>query len=90
MSQRPRQITIRYFAWVREKTGLSEETIELPDGVATVGDLVRHLKARGDGFAAAFANAGLIRVALDKAHVKADAALAGASEVAFFPPVTGG
>lgn len=81
---------ILYFAWVREQTGVEQEQIEVPAGVRTVSDLMAWLKTRGPGFAAAFARDGVIRAAIDRSHVKHDAPLAGAREIAFFPPVTGG
>jgi len=84
------QITIRYFAWVREKTGRSEERIALPQGIVTVKDLIGWLKTRGTEFEQAFARPEAIRTALDRTHVKPDAAIAGAREIGFFPPVTGG
>lgn len=79
-----------YFAWVRERVGLSEEEIDPPASVATVADLIDWLSARGDNYAYAFETARTIRAALDRKHVKHDAAVAGAREVAFFPPMTGG
>ncbi len=79
-----------YFAWVRERIGKTEEIVTPPAGVATVGDLVAWLKSRGEGYAAAFADAATIRTAIDRTHVKHDAAIAGAREIAFFPPMTGG
>jgi molybdopterin synthase sulfur carrier subunit len=79
-----------YFAWVRERIGKNEETIAPPAEVATTGALIEWLSGRGEEYAYAFENPGLIRIALDRAHVGHDAALAGASEVAFFPPMTGG
>ena len=79
-----------YFAWVRERIGKPEEDIDLPQGVATVGDLMAWLAGRGEEYAHAFENPKIIRAAIDRAHVKADAALVGAREVAFFPPMTGG
>ncbi|MBA5775775.1 molybdopterin converting factor subunit 1 [Stappia sp. F7233] len=81
---------IRYFAWVRERVGLEEEEIELPAGVASVSELMAWLAARDEGYAAAFAEPEVIRVALDQFHVEHEAPLGGASEVAFFPPMTGG
>lgn len=81
---------IRYFAWVREKVGVEEERIELPASVVTVADLIAHLKSLDDNHAAAFEEEDAIRVALDQMHVEADAALDGAREAAFFPPMTGG
>jgi sulfur-carrier protein len=83
-------IRLVYFAWVRERIGKPEESVALPEGVTTVADLMDWLKMRGEEYAYAFENAPLIRTAIDKAHVKHDAPLAGAREVAFFPPMTGG
>jgi molybdopterin synthase sulfur carrier subunit len=79
-----------YFAWVKEKTGVAAEDVELPASVATVQDLMAWLKTRGPEFAAAFARADVVRAAIDQTHVRHDASLAGAREIAFFPPVTGG
>ena len=79
-----------YFAWVRERVGKPEEEIDLPPEVTTVGDLVGWLKERGEEYAYAFENEGVVRAAIDHAHVRPNAPLAGAREVAFFPPMTGG
>lgn len=79
-----------YFAWVRERVGLSEETVELPAGTETVADLVVWLRGRGENYEHAFENANVVRAALDRVHVKPNAKLAGAREAAFFPPMTGG
>ena len=79
-----------YFAWVRERIGKAEEELDPPAGVATVGELIGWLTARGEGYAYAFEKASVIRAALDRSHVKHDARIAGAREVAFFPPMTGG
>jgi sulfur-carrier protein len=85
-----RRVKILYFAWVRERTGKAEESVELPPDVKTVADLVAWLKGRGPEYAEAFARAHVIRAAIDQKHVPAETSLAGAREVAFFPPVTGG
>jgi sulfur-carrier protein len=81
---------ILYFAWVRQKAGVSEETVDLPPEVETLSDLVHWLKARGPEFEAAFAEIKSVRAAIDQTHAKLDASIKGAKEVAFFPPVTGG
>ena len=78
-----------YFASVRERVVKNEEEIDPPAEVVTVGDLFGWLAARGEGYAEAFANRA-VRAALDRVHVKRDAPLAGAREIAFFPPMTGG
>jgi sulfur-carrier protein len=83
-------VKIRYFAWVREKIGKAEEVLDLPAGIETVADLVMWLKGLGPEYAEAFARADVVRAAIDQAHVKPTASVAGAREIAFFPPVTGG
>jgi sulfur-carrier protein len=86
----PQEITVRYFAWVREKAGRGEERIILPPEVITVRDMMLWQQSRGEDFAAAFAQPDAIRTALDRVHVKADALIGNAREIGFFPPVTGG
>jgi molybdopterin synthase sulfur carrier subunit len=81
---------LRYFAWVRERIGRAEEDIALPAGIVTVADLVAWLKTRGEEYEAAFQHEKIVRAAIDRAHVKPDAKISGASEIAFFPPMTGG
>jgi sulfur-carrier protein len=83
-------VKLLYFAWVRERIGKGEEVVELPPGVSTVAELMAWLAGRGEEYAFAFENPKIIRAAINRAHVKPSAAIAGASEVAFFPPMTGG
>lgn len=79
-----------YFAWIRERIGMAEETVTVPPSVATVADLIAWLKERGPEYAHAFERSDVVRAAIDKTHVKASASIEGAHEIAFFPPVTGG
>ncbi len=79
-----------YFAWVRERIGVGEEEVSPPADVATIADLVGWLAARSDGHAAAFADRARLRAARDQTFVPLDSAIAGAREIAIFPPVTGG
>jgi len=81
---------IKYFAWVRERVGKSEETIEPPASVLTVDELITWLAKRGETYAHAFETPQVIRTAINQTHVKPDATIAGAREIAFFPPMTGG
>ena len=81
-------VEVVYFAWVRERIGLPRERVE--SGAATVAGLVAELAAREPRYAAAFADLGALRVALDQELAEFDAPLAGVREVAFFPPMTGG
>ena len=79
-----------YFAWVRERIGRGRETREIPSDVATAGDLIGWLSEQGEEYAHAFEKADAIRVAIDQVHASHDQPIAGAREIAFFPPVTGG
>ena len=81
---------VLYFAWVRERIGKPEEEIDPPASVRTVGDLVAWLSGRGEEYAYAFENAAVIRAAIDRNHVRSETQIAGAREIAFFPPMTGG
>lgn len=81
-------IDVLYFAWVRERIGLPRERVQTQ--AVTVSGLVAELSAREDRYAAAFADLGSLRVALDQELADFDAPLAGVREVAFFPPMTGG
>jgi molybdopterin synthase sulfur carrier subunit len=81
---------VLYFAWLRERIGVGEEVVEVPAGVETVGGLIAWLRKRGPGYAAAFAEQKLVRCAVDQDFAGPEAGIAGAAEIAFFPPVTGG
>lgn len=79
-----------YFAWVRERIGLDGERVDPPAEIQTIADLITWLAERGGGYAEAFAEPARIRAAVDQAFVQSDAMIAGAREIALFPPVTGG
>jgi sulfur-carrier protein len=79
-----------YFAWVRERIGKPEEDLVLPESVETVADLLRFLKARGEEYENALQYPDVIRVAIDQEHVDHREKIAGAREIALFPPMTGG
>jgi molybdopterin synthase sulfur carrier subunit len=83
-------VKVRYFAWVRERIGKTDEDLDLPAGITTVAELMRWLAGRGEEYSHAFENPKVIRAAIDRVHVRSDATIANAHEVAFFPPMTGG
>jgi molybdopterin synthase sulfur carrier subunit len=83
-------VKLVYFAWVRERIGVPEEAVELPAEVVSVADLLQWLRARGEGFGEALRHPDAIRVAIDHEHVDHREKLAGAREIALFPPMTGG
>ncbi|MBL8574303.1 MAG: molybdopterin converting factor subunit 1 [Hyphomicrobiaceae bacterium] len=85
-----RVVSVRYFAWVRERIGKAEETVEVPDEVTTARDLVFWLKGRGEEYDYALEKPEVIRVAFDQMHVEPEAGLEGVREIALFPPMTGG
>ncbi len=84
------RLTILYFAWLRERAGTAEESVEPPATVATVADLIAWLRARGPRHAAAFADTRVIRCAVNQDFADPATVLRDGDEVAFFPPVTGG
>ena len=79
-------VTLLYFAQVREAVGRGSATIDLPDGIATAGDLVDWLAQRYP----VFANRSRLHVAIDQVMAGFDTTIGSAREIAFFPPVTGG
>ncbi len=81
-------LDVLYFAWVRERIGEPRERIETE--AATVAELVDELRGREARYALAFSDLSALRVAIDQELAEFDSPLAGAREVAFFPPMTGG
>jgi sulfur-carrier protein len=79
-------VRILYFAWVKEAVGRDEEVCALPENIRTLGDVARWLSGRYP----VFAELTRLRGAIDQVVAKMDAPIAGAKEIAFFPPVTGG
>jgi sulfur-carrier protein len=79
-----------YFARVREAVGFDTEERDLPADIQTVGDCLIWLAAQSENYATAFADPSRLRFALDQQMVWEETLLEGASELAIFPPVTGG
>lgn len=84
------QLNLVYFAWVRERIGTTEETLDIPDSVVTARDLLAHLKTLGENYEAALEHDNVIRVAINQEHVEHHEPIAGARQIALFPPMTGG
>lgn len=83
-------VRLVYFAWVRERIGCDGESLDLPAQVADVAALLDWLAGRSLGHAAALADRGAIRVAVDEDFATMATPVTGAREIAVFPPVTGG
>jgi molybdopterin converting factor subunit 1 len=81
---------ILYFAWLKEHTGTSTETMTLPDGVTTVAGLIPHITAKSAGHKTALANMDTVRIAVNRVYGDPSSLITEGDEVAFFPPVTGG
>jgi sulfur-carrier protein len=81
------RVSVLYFAALRDSVGISEEAIELPERVRTVGDLCDHLAARHSGYAE---RRGIVRVARNEAFARDAEHLADGDVIALIPPVAGG
>jgi molybdopterin synthase sulfur carrier subunit len=83
-------LRILYFAWVRERIGQDEEIVERPAAGTTIAVLLDRFAAADEAHAAAFAERARLRAALDQRFVPLDTEIGEATELAIFPPVTGG
>ena len=81
---------IKYFSWIREHVGKSEENLDLPIDVTTINELIDYLNNLNDKYKIAFAKRDLIKIAVNKTYSSVDTKISQNDEVAFFPPVTGG
>ncbi|PIB26205.1 molybdopterin converting factor subunit 1 [Amylibacter kogurei] len=81
-------MNVLYFAWVRERIGIASESVETQAG--SINELIDELCAREERYAAAFSDRSVLRAAIDQTLVPFEATLTDATEVAFFPPMTGG
>jgi len=84
------RLKVLYFAQLRERFGLAEESLQTPDSVMTVADLIKHLGTRGGVWLETFAGDAAFRVAMNQDMVTLDTVLKDGAEVAIFRPVTGG
>ncbi len=83
-------VKILYFSWVRERVGMEEENLSLPENLTTVRDLLSWMQGRNEQFAAALEAPDIIRVALDHEHADHSDPIGSPREIALFPPMTGG
>lgn len=82
------KLHVLYFARLRERFGLAEETLEF-DGI-TAADLIAYLQSRGGVWTEEIHGSRAFRVAVNQDIVALDTVLPDHAEVAIFPPVTGG
>ena len=81
---------IKYFSWIREHVGKSEEFIELPQNVTTISELINYLNKLNDDYKKVFEKKDLIKIAINKTYCSVETKISNNDEIAFFPPVTGG
>ncbi len=78
-------ITVKYFASLREQLGQSEETLTLSDEIS-IAEVWRNVSGSISGDI----ESENILMTINMEYVKSDALVKTGDEVAFFPPVTGG
>ena len=81
---------ILYFAWVREQIGVDREQLEPPADITDLRGLIGWLAGRSPGHGSALGDIARLRAAVDQKYAALDTPIAGAREIAIFPPVTGG
>ena len=81
---------IKYFSWIKEHVGKSEEQIELPDHINNVNELINYLNELDEKYSLIFEKKKLIKIAVNKTYSSFDTNISNNDEIAFFPPVTGG
>ena len=81
---------VKYFSWIKEHIGKSEEVIDLPIDITTIKELIIYLENSNENYRLAFEKKNLIKIAINKSYSSLDDKIDNNDEIAFFPPVTGG
>ena len=81
---------ILYFAWLKAKLQMTEETLPWSEERSDTDSLVHWMKSRGPAFAEVFSDLEVVRIAVNQEYIVGNTALNENDEIAFFPPVTGG
>ncbi len=81
---------VTYFAKTRELIGRDSDSFDLPADIRSINDVIEYLSAMDEPYKNALANPEALRFALDNEMAKGDASIQNISELAIFPPVTGG
>ena len=83
-------MVIKYFSWIKEHIGKSEEQIDLPSNITNVNQLINYLNEIDQKYNIIFKKKELIKIAVNKTYSSFDTNISNSDEIAFFPPVTGG
>ena len=81
---------VKYFSWIKEHIGKSEEQIDLPNNITNVNQLINYLNETDKKYNIIFEKKELIKIAVNKTYSSFDTNISNSDEIAFFPPVTGG
>ena len=81
---------IKYFSWIKEHIGKSEEHVVLPNHITNVDQLINYLNQMDEKYHLILKKKEIIKIAVNKTYSSFDANISDDDEVAFFPPVTGG
>ena len=81
---------IKYFSWIKEHIGKSEEQITIPSYITNVDQLINYLNEKDTKYNLLFEKKELIKIAVNKTYSSFDTKVSNSDEIAFFPPVTGG
>jgi molybdopterin synthase sulfur carrier subunit len=83
-------LTLNYFASIREAVGRESGTLEMPDSISNVEDLIAYLVTNVSDQHSVLADEAQALIAVNQTVVDRHHPLTGDEEVAFFPPMTGG
>ena len=83
-------MVVKYFSWIKEHIGKSEEQIDLPSNITNVNQLINYLNETDKKYNIIFEKKELIKIAVNKTYSSFDTNISNSDEIAFFPPVTGG
>ena len=83
-------MVVKYFSWIKEHIGKSEEQIDLPSYITNVNQLINYLNEIDEKYNIIFEKKELIKIAVNKTYSSFDDKISNSDEIAFFPPVTGG
>ena len=83
-------MVIKYFSWIKEHIGKSEEQIILPSNINNINQLINYLNEIDEKYKLLYKKKELIKIAVNKTYSSFDTNISNSDEIAFFPRVTGG
>ena len=83
-------MVIKYFSWIKEHMGKSEEQIVLPSHITDINQLIKYLVEIDEKYNLIYEKKEIIKIAVNKTYSSFDTYISNSDEIAFFPPVTGG